>query len=318
MSEVNPVQPVSADSGSAARAVDAGGIEMPKRVMDAGSHSGDLPSVGLGTAPGRQTATGEAQVRLQESGAAGQRKKSLAGWGFTAQSLLITVVIAMFVITFVVQAFRIPSESMERTLLVGDYLLVDKAHYGPPGIFGGFMMPYRPVRRGDVVVFHYPVNPSDHFVKRVIGLPGDRIHLVRKRVYVNDKPLDEPYARFHRGSFDPFRDNFPADPGPYHDVTTSWFLQMRKLVHGGELTVPADSYFVLGDNRDDSLDSRYWGFVPRENIIGRPLLIYWSAEVAGSADSAVVTPQDGKLFSLHPAFEHWFGIRWWRMLRLVK
>ena len=315
MSEADPLQTVPEDSGSAAQPVSAGGIETPQRT-DAASDSGSSPCAGPITSADGQAAAGEAQVPSPRPASA-QKKKSLVEWTFTAQSLLMTIVIAIFVITFVVQAFRIPSESMERTLLVGDYLLVDKAHYGPPGILGD-LMPYTPIRRGDVVVFHYPVNPSDHFVKRVIGVPGDRIHLVRKRVYVNEKPLEEPYVRLRRDSFDPFRDNFPADPGPYHDVTTSWFLQMRKLVHGGELTVPPGSYFVLGDNRDDSLDSRYWGFVPRENIIGRPLLIYWSSEVAGSADSAVAAPQDGKLFSLHSVFEHWFGVRWWRMLRLVK
>jgi signal peptidase I len=228
-----------------------------------------------------------------------------------------TIVIAVFVITFTVQAFQIPSESMERTLLVGDYLLVDKLHYGPPGIWN-FLMPYEPIRRGDIIVFHYPVKPSDHFVKRVIGLPGDRIHLERKRVYVNGTPLNEPYTRFRHGSFEGFRDNFPATPGLYNDVTTSWFLQLRALVHDGELVVPPNSYFVLGDNRDNSLDSRYWGLVPRENIIGRPLVIYWSAKAPGGAGSAEAAPQDGKLSSLRPVFERWMGIRWRRILRLVE
>ena len=249
----------------------------------------------------------------QPAVAPGQARRGL----YSLQSFAGTVVIAVFVIAFVVQAFQIPSESMERTLLVGDYLLVDKLHYGPPGIWG-FLMPYRPIRRGDIIVFRYPMKPSDHFVKRVIGLPGDRVHLERKRVYVNGKPLAELYVQLHRGSFEAFRDNFPASARPYDDVTTSWLLQMRSLVHDGELEIPANSYFVLGDNRDNSLDSRYWGLVPRENVIGRPLLIYWSAEAAGGADSAVAAPQDGKLSSLRPVFERWFGIRWRRMLRLVE
>ncbi len=244
-------------------------------------------------------------------------KTAPAAWAGSAQSLLMTIVIAVFVITFVVQAFQIPSESMERTLLVGDYLLVDKLHYGPPGIWD-FLMPYRPIRRGDIVVFHYPVKPSEHFVKRVIGLPGDRIHLERKRVYVNGQPLTEPYVRVRRGSFEEFRDNFPAHPAPYNDVTPNWLRQMRALVHDGELVVPANSYFVLGDNRDNSLDSRYWGFVPRENVIGRPLLIYWSAKVPDGEDSAEAAPPGGKLFSLRPIFDRWLGIRWRRMLRLVE
>src|SRR5208337_4564824 len=124
-------------------------------------------------------------VLPEASKSAGKRKTaSPAGGMGSLQSLATTIVIAVFVITFIVQAFQIPSESMERTLLVGDYLLVDKLHYGPPGIWG-LLMPYRPIRRGDIIVFRYPVKPSDHFVKRVIGLPGDRVHLEKKRVYVN-------------------------------------------------------------------------------------------------------------------------------------
>jgi len=245
-----------------------------------------------------------------------RRETAPSAWASSAQSMLMTIVIALFVITFVVQAFQIPSESMERTLLVGDYLLVDKLHYGPPGIWD-FLMPYRPIQRGDIVVFHYPVKPSEHFVKRVIGLPGDRIHLERKRVYIDDQPLAEPYVRFRRGSFEEFRDNFPANPAPYNDVTPGWLRQMHALVHDGELVVPANSYLVLGDNRDNSLDSRYWGFVPRGNVIGRPLLIYWSAKVASGEDSAEAAPPGGKLFSLRPIFDRWQAIRWRRMLRLV-
>jgi signal peptidase I len=266
-----------------------------------------------------------AQTEVQAaSRASASGKESLSVWTVSAQSLLMTIVIAVFVITFVVQAFQIPSESMERTLLVGDYLLVDKLHYGSPGVFGS-LMPYEPVRHGDIVVFRYPVRPNEHFVKRVIGLPGDRIHLENKRVYVNDQPLTEPYVHLRRGSYEEFRDNFPANPAPYTDVTAGWLRQMRTLVRGGELVIPANSYFVLGDNRDNSLDSRYWGFVPRENVIGRPLLIYWSARAAGGADSsspqnadAEAAPQNGKLFSLRPVFERWLGIRWRRIFRLVE
>src|ERR1039457_5469876 len=124
------------------------------------------------------------------------------------QSLLGTVVIAVFVITFIVQAFQIPSPSMENTLVIGDYLLVNKLCYGG-GSLGDYFMPYRRVRRGDIVVFHYPVNPALHFVKRVIGVPGDRVRLVNKQVFVNGVPLKEPYAHFTRPANDLFRDNFP-------------------------------------------------------------------------------------------------------------
>jgi signal peptidase I len=330
VSDVNQSSlPEPTSSSSEAGAADGYGRPVPNdstalpdcpSASQASETSETIPLADLAAFPVTEQTVGTSDAQLQ----LGQAKpvsapgsKAPAVWTSSAQSLLMTIVIAVFVITFAVQAFQIPSESMERTLLVGDYLLVDKSHYGPSGTLG-FLMPYRPIRRGDIVVFHYPVKPSEHFVKRVIGLPGDHVHLERKRVYVNGKPLAEPYVRLRRGSFDGYRDNFPATPGPYDDVTPKWFLQMRMLVHDGELVVPADSYFVLGDNRDNSLDSRYWGLVPRENVIGRPLLIYWSAEAACGADSAEAAPQDGKLSSLRPVFARWLGIRWRRILHLVE
>src|SRR5580693_2763068 len=232
------------------------------------------------------------------------------------QSLLGTVVIAVFVITFIVQAFQIPSPSMENTLLVGDYLLVNKLCYGGGGP-ADYFMPYHRVQRGDIVVFHYPVDPAQHFVKRVIGVPGDRVRLVNKQVFVNGVPLKEPYARFTRPADDVFRDNFPrldVMSGP----TPEWWLQLRKLVEDGQLIVPEGHYFVMGDNRDNSSDSRYWGFVPRANIIGRPLVIYWSvqgAEGDGTAPSSV----SAKLYHFAYVVTHIFQItRWHRTLRLVR
>jgi signal peptidase I len=238
-----------------------------------------------------------------------------AGVSDSVQSLLGTVVIAVFVITFIVQAFQIPSPSMENTLLVGDYLLVNKLCYGGGGV-GDFVMPYRRVRRGDIVVFHYPVNPAQHFVKRVIGVPGDRLRMVNKQVFVNGTPLKEPYARFSRPANDVFRDNFPrldVLSGP----TPEWWVQLRKLVEDGQLIVPEGHYFVMGDNRDDSYDSRYWGFVPQANIIGRPLLIYWSVE---GAEGEVAAPSSvgDRLYHFAYALTHIFQItRWNRTLRLV-
>ena len=190
------------------------------------------------------------------------------------QSLLGTVVIAVFVITFVVQAFQIPSQSMENTLLVGDYLLVNKLCYGEGGL--AHLIPYQKIQRGDIVVFHYPVDPSQHFVKRVIGVPGDHLRMISKKVWINGKPLDEPYVRFLEPPNNLFRDNFPRVDVVAPGEEAKWWLEMRKLVEDGQLIVPQGSYFVMGDNRDDSQDSRYWGFVPRENIVGRPLVIYWS------------------------------------------
>ncbi len=229
------------------------------------------------------------------------------------QSLLGTVVIAVFVITFIVQAFQIPSPSMEDTLLVGDYLLVNKLCYGGKSL-GQYVMPYRPVRRGDIVVFHYPVNPAQHFVKRVIGIPGDHLRLINKQVFVNGAPLKEPYAHYSRGASDLFRDNFPRlDIAP--GVTPEWWLQLRKLVEDGQLIVPQGHYFVMGDNRDDSYDSRYWGFVPQANIIGRPLLIYWSVKETDTPYPAWVS---GKLYHFAYALTHVFQTtRWNRALRLV-
>jgi signal peptidase I len=230
------------------------------------------------------------------------------------QSLLGTIVIAVFVITFIVQAFQIPSQSMENTLLVGDYLLVNKLCYGGQGL-GDHLMPYQKIARGDIIVFHYPVDPTQHFVKRVIGIPGDHLRMVSKRVLIDGKPIDEPYVRFLEPPNNLFRDNFPrvdiAAPG----MEGKWWLEMRKLVEDGELIVPQGDYFVMGDNRDDSQDSRYWGFVPRENIIGRPLLIYWSVQ---DWDRGTSESLSGRLYHIAYAVTHIFQItRWNRTLRLI-
>jgi signal peptidase I len=237
-------------------------------------------------------------------------------WLASLQSLLTTVVIAVFVITFVIQAFQIPSESMENTLLIGDYLLVDKLRYGGGG-FLDHVLPYRPVRRGDIIVFHYPVHPSEHFVKRVVAIPGDRVHLINRRVYVNGTPLSESYVRYNSLAHDVFRDEFPRTDIPVPGLEGGWWLQMRKLVEDGELIIPEGHYFVLGDNRDESLDSRYWGFVPRENIIGRPLLIYWSVRSVEEDIPGSSTPGD-RLYRFAYAVSHLFQLtRWDRTFRVV-
>jgi signal peptidase I len=230
------------------------------------------------------------------------------------QSLMGTVVIAIFVITFLLQAFQIPSGSMEKTLLIGDYLLVNKLCYGGSGL-GDHLMPYQKIARKDIIVFHYPVDPQQHFVKRVIGLPGDRLKMVNKRVFINGKALDEPYVRFEPAS-NLYRDDFPRLDIPEPSMKGNWWLQMRKLVEDRELIIPQGQYFVMGDNRDNSDDSRYWGFVPRENIIGRPLVIYWSVEdwdQGYQSDSMLA-----RLRHLAYAVTHIREItRWNRTLRLV-
>jgi signal peptidase I len=240
------------------------------------------------------------------------RKQDSAG---SFQSLLATVIIAVFVITFIVQAFQIPSESMENTLLIGDYLLVDKLRYGEG--LSPALMPYRTIQRGDIIVFRYPVHPTQHFVKRVVGLPNDKVRLINRRVYVNGKPLQETYVRYSSPTHDMFRDEFPRLDIPATGLEGDWWLQMRKLVEDGELIVPEEHYFVLGDNRDESSDSRYWGFVPRENIIGRPLLIYWSMRSTGEDRADISTPSD-KLYRFAYAVTHLFQItRWDRTFRVV-
>jgi len=221
------------------------------------------------------------------------------------------------VITFIVQAFQIPSPSMENTLLIGDYLLVDKFRYGG-GTAWDFMMPYRAVRHGDIIVFRYPVNPEQHFVKRVVGIPGDRVRLVDRQVYVNGVPQREPYVRYSSRGHDTFRDEFPRLNVLAQGLEGQWWLQMQKLVEDGQLIVPEGHYFVLGDNRDESLDSRYWGFVPRENVIGRPLLIYWSMRQEEQDMPMASSPGD-RLFRYAYAATHLFQItRWDRTFRLVK
>ena len=222
--------------------------------------------------------------------------------------------IAVFVVTFLVQAFTIPSESMEKTLLIGDYLLVDKFCYG--GKVGwNRLLPYRSVRRGDVIVFHYPVNPAQDFVKRVVALPGDRLRLINKRVYVNGTLVQEPYVQY-TSLRNYYRDDFPRTDSPDYGVDAKWWKEMPKLVEDHQLIIPENHYFVLGDNRDDSQDSRYWGFVPRENILGRPLLVYWSFE---SPENDELKPaMSEQLSSIVHEMVHFFDkTRWGRTLHRV-
>jgi signal peptidase I len=199
------------------------------------------------------------------------------------QSLFCIIIIAIFIITFCVQPFRIPSESMESTLLVGDFLLVNKQTAVEDG--SGGLLPSAAIRRGDVIVFHDPVDASLHLVKRVIGLPGERIRLHDRHVFINGHALTEPYAVYRPGPADNFRDNFPRLQSADPDINSLWWIRMRKLIDNDELIIPAGDYFVLGDNRNDSEDSRYWGFVPRAAIVGKPLLIYFSLQQHGSDDT---------------------------------
>ncbi|HEU5351997.1 MAG TPA: signal peptidase I [Terracidiphilus sp.] len=197
-------------------------------------------------------------------------------------SLLRTIIVALFLLTFLLQPFLIPSESMERTLLVGDFLLVNRQIFAPAGRFGRWILPYRNVERGDVVIFHHP-DPA-YLVKRVIGLPGDSVRIVNGKVSVNGVPLVEPYAVYELAPPNHFRDNFPG--GIYSDpsVDPVWWRQLQDLTRDGALVVPAGEYFVMGDNRNHSEDSRYWGLVPRDAIVARPLVIYFSLRRKSSTD----------------------------------
>ncbi|HTD25124.1 MAG TPA: signal peptidase I [Terriglobales bacterium] len=239
-------------------------------------------------------------------------RKQQESWLGLLQSLLVVVVIALFVVTFLIQAFQIPSGSMENTLLVGDYVMVDKVRFGEGGIWNN-VLPYSPIWHGDIIVFKYPINPSLHYVKRVIGLPGDRVRMENKNVWVNGKLLHEGYTIYQTGG----RGSFPSD-SLYEHTNGSWTTQLPNFVRGDELVVPPGSYFVLGDNRDDSEDSRFWGFVPRENIEGRPWLVYFSfaASPVGTEEAQAA---DGKLAGLIFTVRHlWEYVRWNRVMRLVQ
>ncbi len=231
-----------------------------------------------------------------------------------AKSFVGIVIIVLFAITFIVQAAEVPTESMENTLMTGDYVLADKLHFGIGG-FGSWLLPYRAIRRGDIVVFHFPLDPSQYLVKRVVGAPGDHIRLHDGIVYVNGTPLREEYATHKRSNFDPFRDNFPSQLWG-GAVTVSWRSRLASYVSQGEVVVPEGQYFVMGDNRDHSWDSRYWGFVPRENIVGRPLVVYLSL---ADDRTALAGGANDKLFHSGNMFTHVLqSARWKRMFLLVR
>jgi signal peptidase I len=223
------------------------------------------------------------------------------------QSLVAVLVIALFILTFTVQPFRIPSASMEPTLLVGDFLLVDKDVLS--GSHCCLLAPNNRIQRGDLIVFHYPVQPSLHLVKRVVGLPGDRISLRDGHAYVDGHALFEPYAVFRPSPPDNYRDDFPRMTRTDSAVNARWWSEMRSLVANGELTVPPDSYFVLGDNRNDSEDSRYWGLVPRAAIVGKPLLIYFSLrtpdDLPGQLDANATARQPTTALGQLGSFARW-------------
>ncbi|HTZ97927.1 MAG TPA: signal peptidase I [Terriglobales bacterium] len=234
-------------------------------------------------------------------------------------SLAAVLVTGLFIITFIVQAFEIPSSSMENTLLIGDHVFVNREQFSPPTHWLGPLLPYRSVHDNDIVVFLSPAEPGLYVVKRIIGTPGDHIHLRDGAVYRNGQKLDEPYVIHSSADVsNPYRDNFPAvPPSEYNNVTPEWQLAMKQYIQGDDLVVPPDSYFAMGDNRDVSYDSRYWGFIPKPNVIGRPMFIYWSFETP--PDQYLQKEMSQRLGFLAHVVIHFFDeTRWRRTFKPVR
>jgi signal peptidase I len=230
------------------------------------------------------------------------------------------IVLVLFAFSFVFQNFVIPSSSMEKTLLIGDHVLVDRITLAPPAAWAPFVY-YRPVHRGDIIVFYKPTLESDgshlYLVKRVVGIPGDHIHLVNGTVYLNGVAQNPSYAQVATDSI-PYRDDFPAiAPSPDSNVTAEWALDLPSHIQNGDLVVPKGDYFAMGDNRPVSLDSRYWGFVPRANIVGRPMFVYWS--FVSSESDYLHTGLFARIFSIGHVAAHFFtDTRWARTFHLLK
>ena len=234
-------------------------------------------------------------------------------------SLAGVLVTGLFIITFVLQAFEIPSSSMEETLLIGDHVFVNREQFAPPTKWLGPLLPYRDIRRGDIVVFLSPEQPGLFVVKRIVGIPGDRIHLRDGALYRNGQKLEEPYVQHKQRDYNEYRDNFPAVPASemYGVTSSDWQATMSSYIRGDDIVVPPNSYFGMGDNRDVSKDSRYWGFIPRKNVIGRPMFIYWSFTTP--PNQYEMRGWDDRLKFLGRIIIHFFDLtRWSRTLRVVR
>jgi signal peptidase I len=227
------------------------------------------------------------------------------------------LVVGLFIITFVLQAFEIPSSSMVKTLLIGDHVFVDRTTFAPKTAWAPFVR-YREPQRGDTFVFYSVTEPGLHLVKRVMGVPGDRIHLSDGVVYRNGQRLDEPYVQ-HIGPRDPYGNDFPAlSPSTsLYALAPEWRLTLASHIEGSDIVVPPGFYFAMGDNRDVSYDSRYWGFVPQENIVGRPLFIYWSFD---TPENQYTKTEMGERigFLVHVVVHFFDETRWSRTLHLVR
>ena len=240
-------------------------------------------------------------------------------------SICTVLAVGLFVMTFIFQNFEIPSASMVSTLLIGDHVLVDRATLAPQTSWAPFL-DYRPVKRGDVIVFlkPNPETPDLFLVKRAIGLPGDRIHLRQGIVYLNGVAQNEPqagkpaYDGDPQHAYNPYRDDFPSIPASVEDgATASWALEMPSHVEGDDLVVPPGKIFAMGDNRTESLDGRYWGFVPQENIVGRPMFVYWSFMTP--ADQIYKTGMSDRIgFIAHILLHIFDQTRWKRTLHIIR
>jgi len=270
------------------------------------------------TTPETRTGANRGRVRTADAKAqkpAEKRKESTLEFIASIASVL---VVGLFIITFNLQAFEIPSSSMENTLLIGDHVFVDRIRFAPQTNWLGPVVPYRQIKRGDIVVFLHPDprQAGTYVVKRIIGIPGDHLRLKDGVVYRNGEKLNEPYVIHTLGNYDPYRDEFPSVTPEMATVIPDWRLTMRNYIHDGELVVPPGRFFAMGDNRDVSYDSRYWGFIPQENVIGRPLFIYWSFETP--EDQWQKTSVGDRVAFIGRIVVHFFDeTRWRRTLRLV-
>lgn len=233
------------------------------------------------------------------------------------QSLLRSAFLALFVVTFIVQPVVIPSESMEPTLLVGDFLLVNRIALAPDAPWRPMLAAAEPARR-QIVTFRSSQHPGQYLIKRIVAIPGDRLRIVADQVWINGQQLREPWlAPQSVGSAAALAD-FPTQTYTDPRVDLAWWRSMQTLVHDGQLTIPPGDYFVLGDNRTHSLDSRYWGFVRRDQIVASPVLIYFSLRRPSSPELAVTQPSDDRLgheATLPERIRH--AVRWSRLLRIV-
>jgi signal peptidase I len=226
----------------------------------------------------------------------------------------------LFIITFVVQAFSIPTGSMENTLLVGDHVFVNRIPFAPKTSLLQKLLLYSEIRRGDIVVFLSPQTPGLFVVKRVIGIPGDRIHLRDGVVYRNGERLDEPYVLHDRDyPADDYRDNFPQVSPPDLDpnIYSVWRTELPSHIQGGDVVVPPNAYFGMGDHRGVSLDSRFWGFIPRQNVIGQPMFIYWSFETP-EGQYLRTSPRDQLAIVGHTIIRFLDETRWRRIIQAVR